>query len=140
MIEQAIFWAGVSQLVLVIGSLAIPKVLDWAEDTSKLKPLTRQVFWTYAGYIWATNLSFAILSMASPSSLVDGSFLATAVTIYITFYWFARIVIQFTYFDRSDTPQGIQFVFAEILLVGLFVALVVIYGMSVWVNLSGANG
>ena len=63
MIETLIFYAGVGQLILVIGSLAIPYVLNWAEDTARLRPLTRQVFWTYAGYIWGTNLSFALLSM-----------------------------------------------------------------------------
>ncbi|MEM9944087.1 MAG: hypothetical protein AAF939_21205, partial [Planctomycetota bacterium] len=69
MLEQLILAAGWAQLVLVLGSLAIPKTLNWIEDTGKLRPLNRQVFWTYAGYIWATNLSFAIISIASPSSL-----------------------------------------------------------------------
>jgi hypothetical protein len=41
--------AGVGQLVLIVGSLAIPRALGWAEETAKLRPLTRQVFWTYAG-------------------------------------------------------------------------------------------
>ena len=50
--------AGVGQLVLVAASLAIPRALRWPEDLAKLRPLTRQVFWTYAGYIWATNLAF----------------------------------------------------------------------------------
>lgn len=130
-----IFIAGLSQLVLVIGSLAIPKVLNWSEDTAKLRPLTRQVFWTYAGYIWATNLSFALVSMISPASLIDGSFLAAAVAAYITLYWAARIVIQFFYFDRSDAPQGIQFQIAEWALVLLFVALTAIYSWALILNL-----
>jgi len=130
-----IFIAGLSQLILVIGSLAIPKVLNWSEDTAKLRPLTRQVFWTYAGYIWATNLSFALISMMSPESLIDGSFLAAAVTAYITLYWAARIAIQFFYFDRSDAPQGIQFQIAEWALVLLFVALTAVYGWALILNL-----
>jgi len=130
-----IFIAGLSQLILVIGSLAIPKVLNWSEDTAKLRPLTRQVFWTYAGYIWATNLSFALISMMSPESLTDGSFLAAAVTAYITLYWAARIAIQFFYFDRSDAPQGIQFQIAEWALVLLFVVLTAVYGWALILNL-----
>ena len=136
MVESLIFWAGVGQLVLVIGSLAIPKVLSWSEDTAKLRPLTRQVFWTYAGYIWATNLSFAIISIASPSCLLDKTFLSTAVSLYITLYWLARVVIQFTYFDRSDAPSGAFFTAAEVFLVGLFVSLVWIYGYAVFLNFS----
>lgn len=138
MLETAIFWAGIGQLILVVGSLAIPKVLNWNEDTSKLRPLTRQVFWTYAGYIWVTNLSFALVSMMSPASLTDKSFLATAVTIYIFVYWLARVIIQFTWFDRSDAPQGWLYSIAEALLVGLFIGLTAVYGWAVFENLSGA--
>ncbi len=137
MIESFIFYAGVGQLVLVIGSLAIPKVLEWSDDTAKLRPLTRQVFWTYAGYIWATNLSFAIVSMLAPASLIDGSFLATAVSSYITVYWAVRVIIQFSYFDRRDMPKGKRFVIGEILFVSLFVVLVWVYGSGVYLNLFG---
>ena len=135
---QLIFIAGLLQLILVIGSLAIPRVLNWSEDTAKLRPLTRQVFWTYAGYIWATNLSFALISLISPASLIDGSFLASAVTGYITLYWAARIAIQFFYFDRSDAPQGFQYQVAEWALVLLFIALTAIYGWGLVLNLLGS--
>ena len=134
-----IFIAGILQLILVIGSLSIPRVLNWSQDTAKLRPLTRQVFWTYAGYIWATNLSFALISILSPASLADGSFLAAAVSIYITAYWAARIAIQFFYFDRSDAPQGLFFQVAEWGLVALFIFLTGTYGWAAWCNLSGAS-
>src|SRR5271165_4968232 len=97
-----IFLAGVGQIVLAAGSLAIPRVLDWRADTARLRPLTRQVFWTYAAYIWTTNLSFGLLSALAPRALLDGSPLAAAVTGFIALYWSARLVVQFTYFDRSD--------------------------------------
>jgi hypothetical protein len=138
MLESLIFFAGVGQLVLVLCSLAIPKILNWRDEISKLRPLTRQVFWTYAGYIWVTNLSFALVSLISPASLTDRSFLATAVTIYIFAYWLARVIIQFTWFDRSDAPKGLRYSIAEGLLVGLFIGLTVIYGWAVIENLNGA--
>ncbi len=134
MLETLIFFAGIGQLTLVLASLAIPKILKWNEDTKKLRPLTRQVFWTYAGYIWATNLSFALLSILAPQSLTDGSLLAGVVCLYITLYWLARIIIQFVYFDRSDAPQGKFFLVAEGLLVGLFVSLTAVYGFAIWTN------
>ena len=55
--------AAIGQLVLIVASLAIPRVLGWRAETAKLRPLTRQVFWTYAAYIWATNLSFGLVSL-----------------------------------------------------------------------------
>lgn len=51
-LPSLVFAAGVGQLVLIVASLAIPRVLHWKEDTARLRPLTRQVFWTYALYIW----------------------------------------------------------------------------------------
>jgi hypothetical protein len=130
---------GVGQLVLVAGSLAIPRVLGWAAETAKLRPLTRQVFWTYAGYIWCTNLCFGLVSALAPGWLLDRSPLAGAVTAFITAYWAARVTIQFVYFDRIDAPQGAIFRLAEFALVGLFLLLTAVYGAATVFNLTGAG-
>jgi hypothetical protein len=120
--------AGAAQLILVVASLAIPRLLSWRADLAKLRPLTRQVFWTYAGYIWVTNLSFGLLSTMAPELLLDRSPLAGFVCGFIAVYWGARVVIQFAYFDRTDVPKGRFFVVGEIVLVTLFAGLTVIYG------------
>ena len=96
-LQTAILLAVARQLVIVIGSLAIPVVLKWGADVAKLRPLTRQVFWTYAGYIWATNLCFGLISVAGAHLLIEGTPLSAAVTGFITLYWAARIVIQFAF-------------------------------------------
>ena len=120
--------AGVGQLALALGSLAVPVLLRWSEDTATLRPLTRQVFWTYAAYIWATNIGFGILSTVAPALLLDRSPLARIVCGYITAYWGARLLVQFFYFDRSSAPSGAFFTAAEVLLVTLFAVLTVVYG------------
>src|SRR3954451_8466689 len=99
--------AGIGQLILIIASLAIPRVLNWREETAKLRPLTRQIFWTYALYIWCTNLSFGLVSLR-PAWLLDRSPLATCVTGFMTAYWVGRLLIQFCYLDRSDAPSGLH--------------------------------
>jgi hypothetical protein len=129
--------AGAAQLTLVVASLAIPRWLNWKGELAKLRPLTRQVFWTYAGYIWVTNLSFGLVSMVSPQVLLDRSPLAGLVCSFIAVYWAARVVIQFVYFDRTDAPKGRFFVVGEAALVALFVGLTIVYGglgaRSFWV-------
>jgi hypothetical protein len=120
--------AGIGQLSLVAASLAIPYALRWPEDLAKVRPLTRQVFWTYAAYIWCTNLAFGLISAFAPHWLLDRSPLAGAVSTYIAIYWGARLVVQFTYFDRSDAPKGSLFVVGEAALVGLFLVLTLVYG------------
>ena len=134
MIESAVIAAGAGQLLLAAGSLAIPRVLRWSEDVARLRPLTRQVFWTYAGYIWTTNVCFGLVSVTMPNALLDRSPLAGAVCAFIAGYWLTRIVIQFVYFDRSDAPPGRFFQFAEVALVGLFIALTAVYGWATALN------
>lgn len=129
-----IFLAGVGQLALIVASLAIPRVLRWKEDTAKLRPLTRQVFWTYAIYIWCTNLSMGLLSL-KPAWLLDGSPLACCVVGFIAVYWVGRIVIQFCYLDRSDAPPGWHVHLAEVALVGLFSYLSLVYTLALLLNL-----
>jgi hypothetical protein len=122
--------AGLGQLALALGSLGLPRILRWSEDTRKLRPLTRQVFWTYAAYIWVTNVCFGVVSVLAPDRLLDGSPLARIVTGYITAYWGARLLVQLCYFDRSERPPGAIYRAAEGMLVALFVFLTALYGSA----------
>jgi len=122
--------AGVGQLGLAAASLAIPIVLRWREDTAHLSTLTRQVFWTYAVYIWATNVAFGLLSLLAASALLDGSPLARAVSGFIAAYWGGRLIVQFAYFDRRAVPPGLHLRVAEGVLVLLFAYLTVVYGAA----------
>src|SRR6516165_6984674 len=108
-LQALIFIAGIGQIVLVLASLAIPRLLHWCEDTAKLRPLTRQVFWTWAAYICFTNFCFGLVSLCAPAWLLDRSPLAATVSAFIAVYWGARLVIQFAYFDRKAAPAGILF-------------------------------
>jgi hypothetical protein len=126
--------AGIGQLVLIAASVAIPRVLRWKEETAKLRPLTRQVFWTYAIYIWCTNLSFGLVSL-HPGWLLDHSPLAGCVTGFIAVYWIGRVLIQFFYFDRSDAPPGQYIRLAEVGLVLLFVYLSLVYASALLFNI-----
>lgn len=128
--EALLILAGFGQLALASGSLVLPRVLRWHEDTAKLRPLTRQVFWTYAAYIWVTNVCFGVISTSAPRWLLEGTPLARAVAGYIAAYWAARVLVQFLYFDRSDAPRGAFYSLAEKALVGLFVFLTAVYGYT----------
>jgi hypothetical protein len=137
--EWLVRGAGAAQVALALVSLAIPRVLRWREQTLTWRPLTRQVFWTYAGYIWASNLSFGLLSVPLPATLTDGTPLAAAVSGFIALWWAARLVIHFVYFDRTDAPAGLPYRLAEAALVLLFIALTLIYGAAALANLRGTT-
>ncbi|MAG58656.1 MAG: hypothetical protein CMJ83_20395 [Planctomycetes bacterium] len=136
-LEVLVIAAGVGQLILCGASLAIPRVLGWRRQVKGLRPLTRQVFWTYAAYIWGTHLAFGLLSTFGADLLVAGSRLAGCVTGFITVYWLARIGIQFFYFDTTGLPTGAGIRFAEAGLVLLFILLTLVYGFATVTNLAG---
>ena len=126
-LKLGILLAGVGQLVIVIGSLAIPVVLNWKVDVAKLRPLTRQVFWIYAGYIWTTNLCFGLISVIGPNLLVDGTPLSAAVTGFIALYWAGQCA-PLPFFPGVATYPSWKFTAVTLLLV-LFVC-------HVWVRTS----
>lgn len=132
--QQIIFIVGLAQITLAVGSLAIPKILNWRGELSKVRPIIKQIFWTYAAYILGFNLSFGFLSVFSGEELVNGSILAKAVTGFIAVYWISRILIQFFYFDRSDFPRGGWYRAGEIALVTLFIVLSTVYGCAFYLN------
>ena len=136
MLELLLRLAGIGQIVLVVLSpFVIPRALGWSAELAKLRPLTRQTFWTYAAYILCFNLSFGLVSAFAPRLLIDGSRLGLFVSAFIALYWAARVVIQFTYYDRSAAPPGRIFALGEWALVALFVFLTAVYAAATLADL-----
>jgi hypothetical protein len=133
-IKELIRVAGIAQIVLVIGSLAIPKILNWRPELAKVQPLIKQMFWTYAAYILVINLSFGLLSVLDFQELTNGSNLAMLITGFIALYWISRVLIQFFYFDRTNFPAGKWNKLAEVLLVMLFIFLSIVYSLAFYIN------
>ena len=133
-LESVVRLAGLGQLALAAASTAIPYVLRWRTETASLRPLLRQLFWIYAGYILGFHVAFGLVSALAPEWLVDGSSLAAAVTGFIAVYWGGRLVLQFACLDRSDAPAGTWFLLAEIALVALFVGLAATYAAAFALN------
>ena len=130
MFRNAIVLAGIAQLGIAASSVLIPRLLGWREETARLKPLTRQVFWTYASYILGFHVAFGLLSLLAPAALLDGSMLARTVCAFIAVYWLVRLTLQFTAFDRSVADGRLLFRFAEVAYVSAFAYLVLVYGAS----------
>lgn len=129
-----ILLAGIGHIVLCVGSLLIPKVLQWKQHLNALQPLLRQMFWTYAAYILVINFCFGIVSLAGANELLSGSFLAKSITLFISIYWLTRIGIQFFYFDRTNAPKGAIYTLGETALVLLFVFFSAVYLLAFLYN------
>lgn len=118
---------GIGHIGLSAASILIPRLLNWKKELAPLQPLMRQMFWTYAGYILVINFCFGVVSIWGADELLDHSFLARCLTLFISLYWLARVLIQFFYFDTSQAPKGWFYTAGEVGLVVLFVAFTLVY-------------
>ncbi len=125
-----VFLGGLIQLGIAAGSLAIPKVLRWPEQMALVRPLTRQVFWTYAVYICTSHVAFGLLATLAPDWLLSGTPLSAAVCGFIAIWWGARLALQFLCFDRSEAPPGTWPKIAEAGLVLSFAYLTAVHGAA----------
>jgi hypothetical protein len=131
-VKTLLLLAGIGQLALAAFSLLIPAVLDWRRETLRLSRLTRQVFWTYAGYIWAFNVCFGVISLTSADALLSGAELVRPLCGFIAAYWGVRLLLQLVWFDNSQAPPGLRYKLADAGLVGLFAGLSLTYGAIAW--------
>lgn len=133
-IQVLIRLAGLAQIALVIGSLAIPRILNWRGELAKVQILIKQMFWTYAAYILVINLCFGLVSVFCYRESSNGSKLAMLLTGFIAVYWISRILIQFFYFDRTGFPKGMWHKLGEALLITLFIFLSTVYSWAGYIN------
>lgn len=136
MLHGLVIAAGLALFGVAAAGCGVPRVLGWREDLARLRPLNRQIFWTYSGYILCTNLGMAVLATFAPGWLLSGTSLAAAVSGYICVYWGARFVIQFVYYDRSDAPSGALYEFAHYAFAAIFLYLTIVFGVCCWTNAS----
>ena len=133
-IQTSIYLAGFAQIALVLGSLAIPRILNWNMELAKVRTLIKQMFWTYAAYILVIKLSFGLLSLLAYKELTNGSLLAKAICGFISIYWSSRVLIQFFYFDRKDFPSGMWNKLGEVTLIALLLLFSTVYGIAFYFN------
>jgi hypothetical protein len=127
LIQKLVFLAGIGHFILALGSLGVPVAMKW---TTHLRPVNRligQMFWNYAAYILAIHLWFGFVSVFGTTELLNHSFLASSLTLFIGLYWLGRFLVQFFYFDRSSAPKGFWYTLGELALVSLFVTFTIIY-------------
>jgi hypothetical protein len=136
-LEWIVRVAGIGHFAIAAASAGVPSALGWREDVAKLKPINRQIFYTYAGYILTINLLFGVIATFGAALLVDRTQLAACVTGFIAAYWGVRVLLQFAYYDRKSTPKGLKYTVGEAVFVTLFAALTIVFAYATWFNIAG---
>jgi uncharacterized MAPEG superfamily protein len=142
-VENIFSWlliaAGIGHFVVLIASVQVPRRFNWKEELARLRPLNRKIMWVYGGFTVLTIIAFGVMTLALRTELLRGDRAALALATFICIYWFARLLIDFFYYEHSDWPAGRSFVIGHILIVALFAALVLVYGgLVVWHLCAGA--
>lgn len=130
-----LFLTGVGQVVMMAAVIPLPRWLDWRAETAKLGKVTRQVFWIYAGYIFATNIFIGLLTLAFAEELTNATTMSAALTGFMFLYWAVRLVLQLFVIDTEAAPEGILFVVGEKLLALSFLFFTATYGWALVHNL-----
>jgi hypothetical protein len=138
---QTGLWIGGGSLVaLCVASFWIPKALGWRAHLAGLPPLMRELWWTYALYIWGSHGFFALLCLGFGDWLLGRTEPAAAMSGFMCLWWSVRLWLQFFGFDFSGMVESPAKRLAKHLLTLLFIGLVVLFGGLVAWNLGWLGG
>jgi hypothetical protein len=126
-LSLALWLAGAGHFVVLIASFQVPCRLKWKQDLSKLTPFNRKLMWVHGGFAVYTIVSFGALTLFLHDQMLRGQRAGLALCAFIGVYWLLRVIVDFTYYDHSDWPQGKTFVAGHVLLTSLFVFLSATY-------------
>jgi hypothetical protein len=126
-LSLALWLAGIGHFCILFASFQVPGRLGWKRDLAQLTPFNRKLMWVYAGTTLLTIIAFGTLTLILHGEMLAGDRGAVALAAFIAVFWTARILVDFTYFDHADWPEGTPFVVGHILLTTLFTALASTY-------------
>lgn len=119
---------GAFHLLVLCASVQVPGKLGWKEEFKKLSSLNRKVFWTYGGYILSTIVFLSISSFVMSSQDLQRVTVSNFLwVLFISMFWWARVITDIFYMDHSDWPQGPLFTVGHICLSTLFLTMAILY-------------
>ncbi len=139
LLEIGLLLAGLGLSALVVASFWIPKVLGFREKLVGLTPLMRELFWTYAVYVFASHVFFGVLALGFGDWLLGGSGAAALVSGFVCLWWGVRLWLQFFGFDLAEVQNTRFHRLCKHGLTLLFVFLTGLFGLVCWWNLWGGG-
>ncbi len=119
-LKWAILACGLGHFLVLVATFQVPKKLNWHEEFSKLSRFNKKIFWTYGGYIVFCIVSFGIIDLINAKDLMDINPSSLAIALFISIFWTARVIVDFSYYKHTDWPPGDEFVVGHTCLTTLF--------------------
>jgi hypothetical protein len=122
--------AGLAHLASLSAILVAPRVLHWETELAKLPRLLRQMCDAYHYYTAATIAACGLASLFLAGELARApTGLARSFCGYVSSFWAARLVLQFTY-DSGPHLKTLALRLSYHALTGLFIAFIGFYGWA----------
>jgi hypothetical protein len=118
------------QLLILIASALVPRVLEWRQNLAGLNPFLRRLFWVYGVFIVLTIVAFAMLTFLHAGAMAAGEPVARSLCAFIAIFWTARLVVQIAVFDARPFLTNWFYKAGYHALTVIFTALVLIYGRA----------
>jgi hypothetical protein len=91
--------AAAVQLLILIASASIPRILDWRKNLAVLHPFLRKLFWVYGVFVVMVIIAFAVLTFRHADAMAAREPVARSLCLFIAIFWGARLLVQFAIFD-----------------------------------------
>jgi hypothetical protein len=118
------------QLLILIASAQVPRVLDWRRNLAGLHPFLRKLFWVYGVFILLVIIAFATLTFLHTDAMAAGEPVARSLSTFIAIFWAARLLVQLVVFDARPFLTNWFYKLGYHALTVIFAALVFIYGWT----------
>ena len=108
-LQSSVQLAGALQLVIAIANFFAPAKLHYRENLVKVSPIVRQIFTVHSIYIVLVLIGFGLICLVFPNDLCGTSALGKFLCGFLAIFWGLRVVLQFTYYDRTvkrENPLG----------------------------------
>jgi cation transport ATPase len=123
---------GVSQIALALAHTTFTRRFNWKEETARLSPLNRQIFYVHTVFLCVVLTLFGLLSLFCANELLAPSRLAAFVLAGLTFFWTLRWLFQFFVYD-SRLWKGNRFnMNVHIIFSAVWTYFGCVYGAALW--------
>lgn len=128
--------AGTALILLALLHAAFPRRFNWHEETARLSPLNRQIFFVHSFFIALTLAIFGALSFVIAASLAAPSAVSRTVLAGFVVFWTLRLATQLFVYDAS-LWRGDRFNTAvHVVFAAFWTYLVSVYGTALWLQSS----
>ena len=131
--------AGTALILLALLHSAFPRRFNWREETARLSPLNRQIFFVHSFFIAVTLALFGVLSFVIAGSLAAPSAVSRTVLGGFVVFWLLRLLAQLFVYDAS-LWRGDRFNTAvHVLFAAFWTYLVSVYGTALWMQTAAGS-